>query len=48
MLRRLFLERVRGETAFDEVVVEGVRPLIEQAMDDPLVAARYVLVNGES
>ena len=43
LLRQLFLERVRGEIAFDEVVVEGSRPLLAAAMDDPLVTARYVL-----
>jgi G3E family GTPase len=43
LLRQLFLERVRGETAFDAVVIDGNRKLIEQAMTDPLVAARYQL-----
>jgi hypothetical protein len=43
LLRQLFLERVRGETVFDAVVIDGNRKLIEQAMTDPLVAARYVL-----
>ena len=42
-LRRLFLERVRGETAFDEVVIEGSPSLIDEAMADPLVRARYVV-----
>src|SRR4051812_26746699 len=43
LLRQLFLERVGGEIAFDEVVVEGSRTLVAAAMDDPLVAARYIL-----
>jgi G3E family GTPase len=43
LLRRLFLERVRGEIAFDTVVVEGSRELAETALSDPLIAARYVL-----
>ncbi len=43
LLRQLFLERVRGETVFDAVVIDGNRKLIEQAMTDPLVAARYEL-----
>ena len=42
LLRRLFLERVRGEMLFDEVVIEGGLSLIEEAMADPLVRARYV------
>lgn len=43
LLRRLFLERVRGETAFDAVVIEGSPDLAEAALTDPLVAARYML-----
>ncbi len=43
LLRQLFLERVRGEMVFDEVVIEGSRKSIEAAMDDPLVAARYTI-----
>ena len=34
LLRQLFLERVRGEIAFDEVVIEGNRKSVEAAMDD--------------
>jgi hypothetical protein len=41
MLRRLFLERVRGETSFVGLVVEGAPALIEPALADPLIAARY-------
>ncbi|HEX3497740.1 MAG TPA: GTP-binding protein [Stellaceae bacterium] len=41
MLRQLFLDRVRGETAFDAVVIEGSENLVATAMEDPLVAARY-------
>jgi G3E family GTPase len=43
LLRRLFLERVRGETAFDAVMIEGPPQLAEAALADPLVAARYGL-----
>jgi len=43
LLRRLFLERVRGETAFDAVVIEGSPQLAQAALADPLVAARYAL-----
>lgn len=43
LLRRLFLERVRGETVFDAVVIEGSPQLAETALSDPLVAARYTL-----
>jgi G3E family GTPase len=43
LLRQLFLERVRGETAFDAVVIEGAPQLAEAALSDPLVAARYEL-----
>jgi hypothetical protein len=43
LLRRLFLERVRGEIAFDEVVIEGSRKSVAAAMGDPLVAARYAI-----
>jgi hypothetical protein len=43
LLRQLFLERVRGEIGFDEVVIEGDPALTRQAMSDPLVAARYEL-----
>jgi hypothetical protein len=46
LLRRLFLERVRGEIAFEEVVIEGRRKSVEATMDDPLVAARYVLLDS--
>jgi G3E family GTPase len=41
LLRQLFLERVRGETVFDEVVVAGSLKLAEAVMTDPLIAARY-------
>lgn len=41
MLRQLFLERVRGETNFAGLVVEGAPALIEPALADPLIAARY-------
>jgi G3E family GTPase len=43
LLRRLFLERVRGETVFDAVVIAGPPQLAEAALSDPLVAARYEL-----
>jgi G3E family GTPase len=43
LLRQLFLERVRGETVFDAVVIAGSPQLAEAAMTDPLVAARYAL-----
>lgn len=43
VLRRLFLERVRGETVFDGVVIDGAANLAAEAMADPLVAARYEL-----
>jgi hypothetical protein len=43
LLRQLFLERVRGETLFDAVVIEGSPQLAEAALSDPLVAARYDL-----
>jgi G3E family GTPase len=43
LLRKLFLERVRGETVFDAVVIAGSPQLAEAAMTDPLVAARYTL-----
>ena len=46
LLRQLFLERVRGEIAFDAVVVEGSPELAEAALTDPLVAARYALKNA--
>src|SRR6266446_7199876 len=42
MLRQLFLKRVRGEMAFTGIVVEGTPALIEPALADPLIAARYV------
>lgn len=45
MLRRLFLERVRGETHFAGLVVEGAPALIELALADPLIAARYEYQN---
>jgi hypothetical protein len=42
LLRRLFLERVRGETVFDGIVIDGPAALaVAAAMSDPLVAARY-------
>jgi hypothetical protein len=41
VLRQLFLDRVRGEVTFDRVVVQAPRDLVEAAMRDPLVAARY-------
>jgi hypothetical protein len=41
LLRRLFLARVRGETVFDGVVIDGPAVLAVAAMSDPLVAARY-------
>jgi len=41
LLRRLFLERVRGETVFDGIVIDGPAALAAAAMSDPLVAARY-------
>lgn len=41
LLRQLFLERVRGETAFEAVVIAGSPQLAEAALADPLVAARY-------
>jgi hypothetical protein len=41
LLRQLFLERVRGETAFDAVMIEGSPELADAALSDPLVAARY-------
>jgi hypothetical protein len=40
-LRQLFLERVRGDTNFAGLVIEGDPALIEPALADPLVAARY-------
>jgi len=43
LLRQLFLERVRGETMFDTVMIEGAPQLAEAALTDPLVAARYEL-----
>jgi G3E family GTPase len=43
LLRQLFLERVRGETIFDAVMIEGSPQLAEAALTDPLVAARYEL-----
>jgi G3E family GTPase len=48
LLRQLFLELVRGETVFAEVVIAGSLKLAEAAMTDPLVAARYELreMNG--
>jgi hypothetical protein len=41
LLRQLFIERVRGEIQFDGVVIVGPAGIAEQAMTDPLVAARY-------
>jgi len=41
LLRRLFLERVRGETVFDGIVIDGPAALAVAATSDPLVAARY-------
>jgi G3E family GTPase len=41
LLRRLFLERVRGETVFDGIVITGPAALAAEAMTDPLVSARY-------
>lgn len=41
VLRRLFLDRVRGETVFDGVVIDGPAALAAEAMTDSLVAARY-------
>jgi hypothetical protein len=41
LLRQLFLDRVRGEVDFDGVAVEASQALVEQAMADLLVAARY-------
>ena len=41
LLRQLFLERVRGETDFAGLVVEGAPALIEPTLADPLIAARY-------
>jgi hypothetical protein len=46
LLRQLFLERVRGEIAFDAVVIEGSRTSVAAAMDDPLVAARYTILDA--
>lgn len=47
-LRRLFLERVRGEAVFDGVVIDGPTTLAAEAMTDPLVAARYELRHAVS
>jgi hypothetical protein len=46
LLRQLFLERVRGETNFVGIVIEGPPALIDPALADPLVAARYVRVES--
>ena len=46
VLRRLFLERVRGEVEFARVVVDAPAAVVEEAMADPLVAARYELKPG--
>ncbi len=42
VLRQLFLDRVRGAAAFEAVVVAAESDAaLDQAMQDPLVAARY-------
>jgi hypothetical protein len=46
VLRQLFLERVRGEAEFAAVAVDAPADLVEEAMADPLVAARYELESG--
>ncbi len=45
-LRQLFLERVRGETAFSGIVIEGGDAIAAQIAADPLLAARYAILQG--
>jgi hypothetical protein len=48
VLRQLFLDRIRGEVEFDRVAVQAPPDLVEAALRDPLVGARYRRVNGFS